>query len=179
LCERLRIGQLQIIFWLAAALFTVVQPSIAGNFDLEIHCVARRVDQTVKKASDGGTNETKERWVYDVTIENKTFKELSNLDVNYVIFFTQEQLGVKANPTKRQQGGSFRIDSLKSHEKKSFSTNPVELNKSNLVGEWIYRSGAKPNAQDTLVGLAIRVFQAGQQFADYANPSTLLREKVE
>jgi hypothetical protein len=28
--------------------------AIAGNFDVEIHCVARRVDQTVKKASDGG-----------------------------------------------------------------------------------------------------------------------------
>ena len=86
---------------------------------------------------------------------------------------------MKANPTKRQQNGSFSIDSLKPHEKKSFSTNPVELNKANLVGPWHYESGAKPNAQDTLVGLAVRVYQGGQQFAEFANPSTLLREKVE
>jgi len=86
---------------------------------------------------------------------------------------------VKADPTKRQQSGSFSIDSLKSHEKKSFSTNPVELNKSNLVGHWHYESGAKPNAQGTLVGLAVRVYQGGQLFAEFANPSTLLREKVE
>ena len=51
------------------------------------------VDQTVKKASDGGANEIKEHWVYDVTIENKTFKELSDLDLKYVVFFTQERLG--------------------------------------------------------------------------------------
>jgi hypothetical protein len=133
----------------------------------------------VKKASDGGANETKEHWVYDVTIENKTFKELTDLDFKYVVFFTQERLGVKADPTKRQQSGSFSIDSLKSHEKKSFSTNPVELNKSNLVGHWHYESGAKPNAQGTLVGLAVRVYQGGQQFAEFANPSTLLREKVD
>ncbi len=133
----------------------------------------------MKKASDGGANETKEHWVYDVTIENKTFKELTNLDLKYVIFFKQEQLGVKAAPTPRQQNGSFSIDSLKSHEQKSLSTNPVELNKSNLVDHWHYESGAKPNAQDSLVGLAVRVYQGGQQFAEFANPSTLLREKVE
>ena len=132
-----------------------------------------------EKASDGGANESKEHWVYDVTIENKTFKELTNLDLKYVIFFSQERLGLKADRTKRQQSGSFSIDSLKSHEKKSFSTNPVELNKSNLLGHWHYESGAKPNAQGTLVGLAVRVYQGGQQFAEFANPSTLLREKVE
>ena len=67
--------------------------AVAGNLDLDIHCVARRIDQTVKKASDGDANETKEHWVYDVTIENRTFKELTNLDFKYVIFFTQERLG--------------------------------------------------------------------------------------
>jgi hypothetical protein len=85
----------------------------------------------------------------------------------------------KADPTKRQQSGSFSIDLLKPHEKKSFSTDPVELNKSNLVGHWHYESGAKPNAQGTLVGLAVRVYQGGQLFAEFANPSTLLREKLE
>jgi len=35
------------------------------------------------------------------------------------------------------------------------------------------------NAQDTLVGLAVHVYQGGQQFAEFANPSTLLREKLE
>jgi len=153
--------------------------AIAGNLDVEIHCFPKQIDQSVKKASDGGANETEEHWVYDVTIENRMFKELTNLDFKYVIFFKQEQLGVKAPATPRQQSGSFNIDSLKPHEKKSFSTNPVELNKSNLVGNWIYSSGAKPNAQDTLVGLAVRVYQGGQQFAEFANPSTLLREKVE
>ena len=167
------------VFWLVVALMIAAQSSVAGNFDVEIHCTPKRVDQTMKKASDGGANETKEHWVYDVTIENRTFKDLTNLDLKYVIFFKQEQLGVKAAATPRQQSGSFSIDGLKPHEKKSFSTNPVELNKSNLVGEWIYRSGAKPNAQDTLVGLAVRVYQGGQQFAEFANPSTLLREKVE
>ena len=59
---------------------------------------------------------------------------------------------MKADSTKRQQSASFTIDLLRPHEKKSFSTDPVELNKSNLVGHWHYESGAKPNAQGSLVG---------------------------
>ena len=39
-------------------------------------------------------------------------------------------MGVKAAATPRQQSGSFSIDDLKPHEKKSFSTNPVELGRS-------------------------------------------------
>jgi hypothetical protein len=75
----------------AAALFTVLQSSVAGNFDVEIRCVAKPIDQTVNKGSgEGGTNQTKEHWVYDVTVENKTFKDLANLDLKYVIFFTHE-----------------------------------------------------------------------------------------
>jgi hypothetical protein len=57
-------------------------------------------DRSKREAGpDGGANETKEHLVYDVTIENKTFK-LTNLDLKYVVFFTQERLGVKADPTK-------------------------------------------------------------------------------
>lgn len=113
--------------------------------------------RAVKKASDGGANETKEHWIYDVTIENRTFNELANLDRKYVIFFKQEQLAVKAPATPRQQrGSSVSIHSSRT-SKNRFSTNPVELSKSNLIGNWIYSSGAKPNAEDTLVGLAVRV----------------------
>jgi hypothetical protein len=36
------------------------------------------------------------------SVENKTFRELTNLDLKYVIFFTQERLGLKADPSKRE-----------------------------------------------------------------------------
>ena len=161
----------------AATLFVCPHLLLAGNFDVEIHCTPKKVDEQVRKASDGGANTTKEHWTYEVTVENKTFKDLANLDVKYAIFFKTEQLGVKADATPKQQLGSYNIPALKPHEKKSFTTDRVELDKSNLVGNWIYSSGAKPNAQDTLVGVAVRVYQNGQLFAEYANPSTLSKEK--
>jgi hypothetical protein len=161
------------------ALLVSVPALVAGNSDLDIHCAPKKVNETVKKASDGGANTTKEHWTYEVSVENRTFKDIGNLEVKYTIFFKQEQLGVKAAPTPKHQNGSFNIPSLKPHEKKSFTTDAVELSKSNLVGNWIYSSGAKPNAQDTLVGLAVRVYLNGQQFAEYGNPSTILKEKAD
>jgi len=167
----------------------------AANSDVEIHCVAKKVNEETKKAaqgsrvvvqegsvnivSGGGTNRTRENWIYELTIENKTFKELDALEVKYAIFFNKEKLGVKAAPTAQHQNGTLSIPALKPHEKQTFSTDTVELDKANIVGEWHYTNGAKPGAHDTLVGLAVRIFQNGQQFAEYANPSTLLREKWE
>jgi hypothetical protein len=88
------------LFLLTAVWSTNV--AIAGNFAVEIHCFPKRIDQSVRTASDGGVNQTRERWVYDLTIENKTFRELTNLDLKYVIFSTQERLGLKADPSKRE-----------------------------------------------------------------------------
>jgi hypothetical protein len=149
----------------------------SGSMDLEIHCVAKRTDQNVKQASDGGAAVTKEHWVYEVTIENKTFRPLSDLELKYLIFLTKEKLGVKAGAASNRQNGSVTVGSLQPHEKKTVTTEAVELSKAHLVGNWIYSSGAKPNANDSLVGVWVRVMQNGQQFAEYANPSTLLKEQ--
>ena len=69
--------------------------------------------------------------------------------------------------------------SLQPHEKKNLATEAVEITKHHLAGGWVYTSGAKPKADDALGGLWVRVMQGGQQFSEYANPSTLLKEKWE
>lgn len=148
----------------------------AANSDVEIHCAPKKVDETADPGS-GHKTSAKEHWTYEVTIENKTFKDLGSLEVKYIIFFKQEKLGVKAVPMARRQNGSTTLDLIRPHEKKSFSTDPVELNKSHLVGRYHYTSGAKINVQDRLDGLWIRVYQNGQQLAEYANPSTLTKEQ--
>src|SRR5256885_2129862 len=110
------------ILFTAAALFGAPNVLLAGNFDVEIHCAPKKVNEQVRKASDGGANVTKEHWTYEVTVENKTFKDLANLDVKYTVFFKQEQLGTKTAATPRHQNGTFTIPALKPHEKKSFTT---------------------------------------------------------
>lgn len=156
-------------------------PVVHGEVsDVEIHCVPKRMDASANQNSAAGSiMRTKERWAYDVTIENKTFKDLSGLEMKYVIFFKQEKLGSRDAAASRRQNGSLTIGSLKAHEKKAFTTDSVELANTHLAPNYYYSDGGRQKAQDTLGGLWVRVYQNGQQLSDYANPSSLAREKWE
>ena len=68
---------------------------------------------------------------------------------------------------------------MKSREKLTLKTDALELDKASLVGNYIYSSGARPNAQDSLVGVVLHVEQNGQIFAQFANPSSFSKEPVE
>ena len=151
----------------------------AADSDLEIHSAPLKIDSTTTKASEGGANRTTEHWLYQLTIENKSFHDLTGLQVKYVILYTREKLGEKASAKPERKTGSFPIPTLKSREKLVFKTDALELNKAALVGNYIYPSGAKPNAQDALVGVALHVEQNGQLFAGFANPSSLSKEPVD
>ena len=161
-------------------LFLALRPDVvrAGNSDLEIHCAPKKLDEKAAKSSSSGTIiASKERWIYEVTVENKTFKDLVNLDVKYIIFFKKDRLGEKGAAQDRRQNGSFTIDLLQSHKKKTFQTRELELNKSKLSVDFYYPSGGKEVAQDNVNGLWLRVYQNGQQFAEFANPSILTKEQ--
>jgi hypothetical protein len=69
------------------------------------------------------------------------------------------------------------IDALMPHQKKTFTTNSVELNKSHLTGHWYYSGGERIKAEDTLTGIWVRVYQSGQVIGEYANPSFLSTEQ--
>ena len=148
--------------------------------DVEIHCIPKKVDASGNQNSASGSiMRAKERWSYDVTIESKTFKDLSGLEMKYVIFFKHEKLGARDAATPRRQSGSVTIGSLKPHEKKSVTTNSVELDNAHLAPNYYYSDGGRQKAQDTLGGLWVRVYQNRQQLAEYANPSTLAKEHWE
>ena len=158
---------------------TSVSPLRAADSDFEIHSTPLKIDSATTKSSEGGINRTKEHWVYQLTIENKNFHDLSGLQVKYVILYTHEKLGQRDSARPERKTGSFSVATLKSREKLTSKTNVVELNKASLVGNYIYPDGAKPNAQDALVGVVLHVEQNGQVLAQFAYPSSLSKEPVE
>ncbi|MEY2537045.1 MAG: hypothetical protein QOG67_785 [Verrucomicrobiota bacterium] len=149
----------------------------AGTADMEIHVQPKQTDQSGVKAQGGGSRfASKEHWIYDVAIESKSFKQLDGLELKYVIFYKQEKFGSKDPAEEKRIKGSVSIGALKPHEKRSVTTTPVELNKTQLDGNYYFSSGGKERAQDSLVGVWVRVYQNGQQVTEYANPSTLSRQ---
>ena len=167
-------------FLIAIALTTLTTPAgHAGMSDLDIHCTPKESDAGGRQTSVRGTvNKAKEHWLYEISMENRSFKDMSGLQVKYIIFVKREKLGTSDPAALTRQKGEMPVD-LRSHEKKLVSTNPVEINKSQLAADWEYADGARRKADDTLAGCWVRVYQNGQQIGEYANPSTLMKEKWE
>jgi hypothetical protein len=89
------------------------EPVQAAPTDLEIHCVRKKTDTDGNQTTRAGhVTRTKEHWAYDVTVENKTFKELSGLEMKYVIFFKEEKLAKHDAAASRRESGSLTIGSL-------------------------------------------------------------------
>lgn len=165
------------IFLASIVLLLLANLVRAGNLDVEIHSVPKRADQDVKQGSGGGAAVTKEHWVYDVTIENKTFKELTNLEVKYLIFFKQEQLGAKAG---RPHGVRVAVSaSPRSSRTRRNHSVPIPLSSTNPIS---LASGFIPLAQNRMrttrsADCGFAFTQDGAQFSEFADPSTLTKEK--
>ena len=151
---------------------------LAVGSDVDIHVVAKRVDASQPRNEDGGSRTvSKEHWNYEVSVENSSFKPMTQIDVRYMIFYKAEELGSKAPAQQKHLSGSFSIDALTPHGRKTFTTNSVGLNKSHLTGHWYYSGGERIKAEDTLAGIWVRVYQGGQTIGEYANPSFLSKEQ--
>jgi hypothetical protein len=161
---------------IALALVFAASAVYAAAPDVEIQASAKMVD-TSQAQNAGRRNASKEQWQYVLMIENKRFQPLLNIEVRYMTFYSQVHLGSKDAPQQQHESGSFTIDALQPHEKKPFTTTPVELKKSHLVGHYHYVNGGRIKAEDALVGIWVRVYQGGQIVGEYANPTTLMHEQ--
>lgn len=164
---------------LCLAILFVTQIARAADSDVTIAVEKKRVDAGntgIRKPSD--TQKKTETWGFTVTIENQTFKPLENLEAKYIIFYKQEQLGVKGPPRKKTESGSYTISSIDSLGKTSFDTNTVKLTRASLIGNdpgsyYYFANGAKTTTEDTITGIWVRLYQNGNVFAEYAYPAGL------
>src|SRR5437764_11170165 len=125
------------IMAIAIALFAVLgsfQEVGASDLDIAFTTLAKKVEGESNSGNEsGGVMESKEKWGYEFTIENKTFKDFTNLDVKYIVFYRQEQLGTKTAAQTKHKNGSKPVPVVKSHDKVTLNTDAIELKKSHLV----------------------------------------------
>lgn len=167
-------------FVLAAVMVLLVQLARAADSDVNITVEKKRFEHTAGSGLQPKSDEAKktDAWGYTVSVENQSFKALQNLDVKYVIFYKHEELGVKGPAHKETKSGDYTLTSVDSLGKTSFDTDSVKLTRASLVGSSLggytyFANGAKPTAEDSLVGIWIRVYKDGNLFAEYAYPAGL------
>jgi len=171
-------------FALYAAVMVMAQVVRAGDADLDITCQPRKFEDKIVAGKPSDEISKTQKWGYVVTVENKTFKPMADMEVKYIIFSKHEHLGIKGPARKQQDAGNYTIQQIAPNDKVTFNTSSVELTKTALVGAgstyYYFPNGAKPKAEDSLTGLWIRIYQNGTLFTEFANPPSLTsREKWE
>ena len=113
-----------------------------------------------------------QKWSYLVTMENKSFKDVYNIEVKYVMFTKQEGHDIDG-PTGQNKlerhTGTVPIKLIKNNDKVSFSTDSILL--TNVV--YNYGLYADETAKGALKGLWLRIYIGGQMVAEYMNPQDL------
>ena len=155
---------------LVAGLIFVSSAAHAQVHDVVITATRKKVDEQ-KSRSSMQTITTRE-YAYTVTVTNRSFKAMPQLEVKYMIFYEEAQPGSKDKPATLNLQGKESLTNLENNRPVTFETQPVKLSKSELDGHVYWTSGAKSQTKDSVTGLWFRAFADGKIVGEYANPST-------
>lgn len=125
--------------------------------------------------ADGGVPSKNDETVhYELRLQNQTTGDLATLSVDYVVFVQRQKLGERPSdpPHIDRISGNQAIELLNNRTPQSVMTSDFTLHKSALGGGWTYNNGGRLKAEDTVVGVWVRISQNGQLVAEYANPSS-------
>jgi hypothetical protein len=165
-----------------AAVFALGQVARAGDADVTVSCQPKKFENKVTAGKPSDEVKKTQMWGYSVTVENKTFKPMTDLEVKYIIFSKRQQLGMKGPGRKQHDSGSYTIKEIAPNDKVTFDTDSIALTKAMLIGQSggysYFTNGAKPKAEDSLTGLWIRIYQNGNLFTEFANPAELTSKET-
>jgi hypothetical protein len=129
----------------------------AANIKYSFDVAYSKKKLDVAKQRSGPETFITERWAYKIDLKNRVATELNDLRVDYWIF-TKADDGKGKGTARLQTSGTTKIASVKGSSATTFETEPVEINKTQLDGGWVYADGTNPRFADGMGGLVVRVF---------------------
>jgi len=161
-----------LVGFLALGLSTVS----AALSDVEIKVARQKLGEEIDRKTSMAERISTKEILYRITIQSKTFKQLSNLEAKYMIFYYDSKPGSNADPEERSQAGSEKIAALSSNRSVDFETKSIQLTTVSLDGGWYYGSGANNKSKDRVSGIWVRVFaEDGSLVGEYASPSSITK----
>ena len=164
------------VIQLLVILVTISGSAVAQLFDVQISVAPKKIDQQKGRKGEHSTVTTKEM-AYTVMVENRSLKTFDELKVKYMIFYADSQPGRRDKPIEAHHKGSETLRNLSTHRKAQFETAPFKLEKEELDGGWFYRSGGDGRARDRVTGVWVRAYADGNLVGEYANPSTVTKNR--
>lgn len=162
-------------FLFSALGILLIAPSaqtLTPNYRVEVKSEQKRFD--VKRSGSESTEVAEEKWGYAITITNTSFKDIPELQVDYLVFSKHEKFGSKSGETRPQRtSGKKSLGTLENNGRANFETEPVTLKKSRLKADWEYTNGAKSKAKDEVTGVWVRVYSGSELITEFSQPPAL------
>jgi hypothetical protein len=152
-------------------------PAFGQIQDVQITANKKKLDE--QKSREGGpvTVTTKEI-IYLVTVQNKRFATMPEVQVKYMIFLADVQGGSTEKAVTLSHRGSETLKNLESNASITFETKAFKLSTEELDGGWYYGSGASNRARDRVSGVWIRAYADGKLIGEYTNPPSVSKKNA-
>jgi hypothetical protein len=157
-------------------LLTVSTWAVGQSYDLQISATPRKLDEQ-KDRHGGNLTVTTKEIAYKVTIENRSFKNVPQLRVKYMIFYADSKPGSKEKPVEAYHTGSETLPDLASNRTTTFETAPFKLAKEELDSGWYWTGSGKSRLKDRVTGVWIRAYSNGNLVGEYINPTTISKKR--
>lgn len=152
-------------------------PAFGQIKEVEIKADRKKLDE--QKGRHGGNKTvTIKEIVYSVSVTNKQFKAIPELQVKYMLFFENADAGSTEQAASNSQRGTETLSNLQPHAAVNFETKPFKLATVELDAGWVYDSGASNRSRDKANGIWIRAYSEGRLVGEYANPSTVAKKNT-
>lgn len=145
----------------------------AGPNDVMITAARKKLDEAKERVASVGTTVKTKQIAYTVNVQNKTFTEMKDLSVKYMIFYDDAKAGGTGKPAETSFRGEEVIPLLGKGATQTFLTKPMTLTTTELDGNRYYYSGAGNRAQDRVAGIWFRAYLNGEIVGEYVNPSSM------
>lgn len=162
--------------WIVIVLLTVTN-GVAGPNDIQFTVTRKKLDEQRKREGGNQTVTTKEI-AYKVTVQNKSFKEVKDVEVKYMVFYDDAKEASTEKAREASFTGRQSIPMLQGNQSETFDTNPLKLTTTELDGGWYYANGGGNRAKDRVIGVWFRAYSNGEMIGEYVNPTSLAKRQV-
>lgn len=153
----------------------VATPAFAQFEDVRLSATPKKLDE--QKDRQGNVTVTTKEIAYTVTVENRSFKTISELQIKYMIFYLDPKPGSTEKPLEAFHKGSETLTDFASNRTLTFETAPLKLVKEELDSGWYYGSGGSGRSKDRVTGVWIRAYANGDLVGEYSNPTTIAKKR--
>jgi hypothetical protein len=177
LCDSAFLGPMKSMLRLmfAGVLFCAASAALAVE-KVSISAQKKRADDTAQGQVKFAGNHARrvDKIAYTLTLENKTKAELADVSVEYVIFVDRQKLGEQKGEEHIERiRGAKNLAQPLGHDPQFVTSKKVALVTQNRAGNFVFADGGRIRAEDSVVGVWVKVIQNSEEIGEYINPPTI------